>query len=87
MNKQSLKNLAELFSTTYAIVFGIALVLHVLILLVISYVKMEFLVVSGLNIVDSSAYFRAFLLIPYLFTPLVIAGIRVWRKLQDELSK
>lgn len=72
-----LKSLGQQFGITYLCTFTTCFALHVIVLLVVSYVAQEFLVVSGLKFWEWEWYYRALSLVPYLILPSFVAGIRL----------
>lgn len=73
MNIEVLKAAGIAFAKKFGAIFGLVLLVHVLILLGWSYIKMEFLVVSGLNFTEWGAIWRAISLIPYFILPMGVA--------------
>lgn len=78
MNIETLKGTGVAFAKKFAAVFAFVLLVHVLILLGLSYIHMEFLVVSGLNFVEWGAIWRAVSLVPYLILPLGVASFQTF---------
>ena len=78
MNIELLKKLAERFGITFGIMFGVIFTLHVFILLILSFIQMESLVVSGLDVTSMTWYGRVVVVFFYLIVPMVLAG---WRTL------
>lgn len=87
MNIELLKSLAKQFSITFGIMFSIVFALHVLVLLVLSFIIMESLVVSGLDVTEMTWYGRTAIVFFYLILPTFVAGWRIFSHKIHELIK
>lgn len=84
MNIQTLLATSKSFAKKFAMTFFTVLTVHVIILLGLSYVYMEFLVVSGLNFVEWGTIWRALSLVPYLILPMGVASFLTFDSLRHD---
>lgn len=84
MNIELLKSLAKRFGITFGIMFGTIFTLHVFVLLILSFIQLKSLVVSGLDVTQMEWYGRTALVFFYLIVPVGLAG---WRTLSSEIHE
>ena len=77
MNIEILKTIGKQFGITFGIMFSIIFLLHIIILLILSFIQMDSLVVSGLDVTSMTWFGRSVFVLFYLILPCFVAVLRV----------
>jgi hypothetical protein len=86
MNIKIFKHLLKTYGFAFSVSFLMVLVVHVFILAVLSFIQMESLVVSGLDVLSMTWWQRLIVVVFYLIFPMSVAGWRLLNVIHHELS-